>query len=642
MFRYGSFFFVLFCHAFAFPIEQSGLSESYNTDANSTAACVDSDPDDTKRSTQDIVWSCIATIFACTWVSIHPNIPGLNVGRLTKFFRRVGVTMLALLAPELIVIWALRQWLVSRRLAKEYADLGWQQVHGFFVIMGGFMLYDGNNPTTVILPDQLPSFRERCELRIVSEEIWDKSKGDLLSKGLVLLQVTWFIIQCIARACQNLAITQLETMTLAFATLNFVTYTLWWNKPLGVDYPVSVCRGSGQKRSVVTEVQGDVFQVSDMCAVVIQSLRNFLGVPSGQRAPILPSPGHNINRAIGLGLIGHLVMGLDDVVFELEVLVSTISFLQTRDSSSISTSVPADHLFTARSDAMIAPGCSSLLSISGEILADLEDIPAVDVQHYQQEAFPSTYEFPVEANDSYTENISPAFPETDHEDLDPREPRDDYSSSGADNNENNIISASPETDVKNLDPGLLTDDSSSFSAGVDNDSQTNNIALFRVPTFYSGWCRPGNGDLFHLLSLKNIAYSPALLAVPIAAVFGAIHCIAWSSAFATDAEQRLWHISSILIHSPIIYFAAAQSSSDLTCTVGAAFIYRSQNFHNSRGIYLSSGLTLECVSNSSLDFIPAAYITSYQFDTYGQYSTTHFRIFFGKMDIMQRIIVVHE
>ena len=33
-----------------------------------------------QRTMWDSLWSCLATIFACSWVSVHPNIPGpMNV-----------------------------------------------------------------------------------------------------------------------------------------------------------------------------------------------------------------------------------------------------------------------------------------------------------------------------------------------------------------------------------------------------------------------------------------------------------------------------------------------------------------------------------------------------------------------------------
>lgn len=72
---------------------------------------------------------------------------------------------------------------------------------------------------------------------VTEEEIEDKSKGDALSKGITLLQITWFIIQIIARQQQNLAITQLELTTVALSSLNVAMYVFWWNKPLDLRCP---------------------------------------------------------------------------------------------------------------------------------------------------------------------------------------------------------------------------------------------------------------------------------------------------------------------------------------------------------------------------------------------------------------------
>ncbi|TDL15015.1 hypothetical protein BD410DRAFT_809277 [Rickenella mellea] len=49
-----------------------------------------------------------------------------------------------------------------------------------------------------------------------------------------------FVLQCIARGAEHLAITELELVTLAFAVLNMVTYALWWNKPQNVQCSFSV------------------------------------------------------------------------------------------------------------------------------------------------------------------------------------------------------------------------------------------------------------------------------------------------------------------------------------------------------------------------------------------------------------------
>jgi len=81
-----------------------------------------------------------------------------------------------------------------------------------------------------------PEFR----IRITEEGIADRSKGDALFKIILTLQSTWFIIQCIARHNQGLSLTQLELTTLALASLNGITFFLWWDKPLDVQDPVRV------------------------------------------------------------------------------------------------------------------------------------------------------------------------------------------------------------------------------------------------------------------------------------------------------------------------------------------------------------------------------------------------------------------
>ncbi|TFK32421.1 hypothetical protein BDQ12DRAFT_773343, partial [Crucibulum laeve] len=150
--------------------------------------------------------------------------------------------------------WAMRQWIAARTISQRYrgeilvqillitgsprhSDRGWTQTHGFFIQMGGFMLYEGNSPVHILSVTELEDLVRKNEIEfpdIPEQEIQDKSKGDMLSKGIVVLQTSWFIIQCIARASQKLAITELELVTLSFCALNGLMYYLWWNKPLDV------------------------------------------------------------------------------------------------------------------------------------------------------------------------------------------------------------------------------------------------------------------------------------------------------------------------------------------------------------------------------------------------------------------------
>ncbi|KAI9464834.1 hypothetical protein F5148DRAFT_947914, partial [Russula earlei] len=76
--------------------------------------------------------------------------------------------------------------------------------------------------------------------RVAKEEIEDKSKGDVISKTLVILQTGRFVVQCIARGVQGLPVTDRELVTVAFATLNFVMCMVWWGKPLNVQRGVRV------------------------------------------------------------------------------------------------------------------------------------------------------------------------------------------------------------------------------------------------------------------------------------------------------------------------------------------------------------------------------------------------------------------
>ena len=86
-------------------------------------------------------------------------------------------------------------------------------------------------------------------------EIKDRGKSDWLAKSLVLLQTSWFVMQCIARGIKHLPVTHLEIVTLAYAAMNFVIYVFWWNKPLNVNRPVRVFRKSGESEPSETQPQ---------------------------------------------------------------------------------------------------------------------------------------------------------------------------------------------------------------------------------------------------------------------------------------------------------------------------------------------------------------------------------------------------
>lgn len=63
----------------------------------------------------------------------------------------------------------------------------------------------------------------------------DKSKANLLAKGLVLLQITWTVLQCVSRKVVGLPLSILEVHTLVHAGCALIMYALWFNKPFDVD-----------------------------------------------------------------------------------------------------------------------------------------------------------------------------------------------------------------------------------------------------------------------------------------------------------------------------------------------------------------------------------------------------------------------
>ncbi|KAJ7364220.1 hypothetical protein DFH08DRAFT_949834 [Mycena albidolilacea] len=191
------------------------------------------------RKLFDIVWGCLATIFACTWVSVHPNVPPPRQSRLALLWRRLKMMLIAVLAPEVIVAFAARQFFFARNLSEEYKI---STTHGFFVSMGGFVDSSGCPVATrEQLDDPLVGSEFVAAMQSIDAgDIMDRSKGDALSKGLALAQGLWFCVQYFARIHQHLAVTQLEVATLAFAVVNVFIWALWWGKPLDVQRPIVI------------------------------------------------------------------------------------------------------------------------------------------------------------------------------------------------------------------------------------------------------------------------------------------------------------------------------------------------------------------------------------------------------------------
>jgi len=72
------------------------------------------------RTLFNIIWSCFSTTFICAWATVHPNIPpGGECGR-KLLWRRLKLMFWTLVAPEVVLAWAVRQWFAAQAIADTY------------------------------------------------------------------------------------------------------------------------------------------------------------------------------------------------------------------------------------------------------------------------------------------------------------------------------------------------------------------------------------------------------------------------------------------------------------------------------------------------------------------------------------------
>ncbi|OTA57157.1 hypothetical protein K449DRAFT_386465 [Hypoxylon sp. EC38] len=213
------------------------------------------------RGTLELVWTCVFTLFACLWASLHLNIPGPDDTECTKYLRKLKWTFLAATFPEVVVSVAFVNWWDTRR------DVAMMKEHGFnwdkklcaFVRMGGVWLRGkpgSESATDASLANQEKTkgtplictetdiLRTLIQSRILDEDcltrrvIDEKSKSDWVVKLIACWQALYFGIQCIGRWGSGLPLTALELSTVVFTTYALALYLLWWHKPVDVAMPV--------------------------------------------------------------------------------------------------------------------------------------------------------------------------------------------------------------------------------------------------------------------------------------------------------------------------------------------------------------------------------------------------------------------
>jgi len=78
------------------------------------------------RTVWSIVWSCLATLFACSWAAMHPNVPRATDSEALILGRRLATMGYMLLAPEVVIAWAAMQHFSAKEILIKHQREGEQ------------------------------------------------------------------------------------------------------------------------------------------------------------------------------------------------------------------------------------------------------------------------------------------------------------------------------------------------------------------------------------------------------------------------------------------------------------------------------------------------------------------------------------
>ena len=202
-------------------------------------------PEPSGRGTWSILWSCLATIFICTWSALHLNLPHRH-GRWYLFFRKLGWMLIAATAPEIVLYNAADNFFESRDLLRHLRKEGhpsWTLTHTQFAHARGFWTRTPAKQEAKCKPDRLRKLIENRDIDgppISESELKSRGQGDWVIKLIAIVQIIWFVVQTLVRAIQHFQTTALEIMTVAFVFCSVFIYGFSLNQPQDIEYPVFI------------------------------------------------------------------------------------------------------------------------------------------------------------------------------------------------------------------------------------------------------------------------------------------------------------------------------------------------------------------------------------------------------------------
>ncbi|KAI8629224.1 hypothetical protein F5Y19DRAFT_93874 [Xylariaceae sp. FL1651] len=253
------------------------------------------------RGSKDIIWSSSLTIFLCTWTAVCLNVPHPNDSDFKILLRRVKWMFLGIFTPEFVLAIALGQHLSARHSVQRFHDLGyshWTLRHSFFVNMGGLLLQPKESAPFLVNSSQLAYLVEKGYMEcpaITAEEIWDKSKADLLTKTLAFLQACWLAIQLLGRAILQLPISPLELYAGANVLCTLGTFICWLQKPndvrktitLTIDVSTAQITADAGGEAAISSLRSPLDSVEASVTNQAPSIVRFYNLPGDKREQTL-------------------------------------------------------------------------------------------------------------------------------------------------------------------------------------------------------------------------------------------------------------------------------------------------------------------------------------------------------------------
>jgi hypothetical protein len=202
--------------------------------------------------------------------------------------------------------------------------------------MGGFQLYErpdepllkqeeGGVERYLINPGKFVRILEMEDVRnhkletlipcTTEEDLKDKGKSDWIAKSIVILQTSWFIVQCVARGFRHLSLTELEIVTLAYAMMNCFIYIFWWDKPRDVGCPIRVYDNVTTSRTPSKWESGFEGILQKAAKYTIGDQDQFAILSEQQKVPIFWSSRYKfakgpIDTGTGISLLGPSIIGM--------------------------------------------------------------------------------------------------------------------------------------------------------------------------------------------------------------------------------------------------------------------------------------------------------------------------------------------